>query len=235
MKHLLLVCTCLTVAVLSAAAALAAPISGLYYSTDQGGGLLLGRYASSRTCLHLCGGVGDVFLAQSWNGTALGTQWYLSCPQEAAAYSVNDKRVAGTGAVDYTAYFSGGTFNLAPGPWGSGSGTLGTTLIITTVQYVNFGSGSVPVASRSNIQSAGTFAGGNCALQFFQANGTGMGDSDWLGSSSKPSTYPGLLDASCGATRIYGNWGDVTQITLLIYCPTPARAPTWGSIRRLYR
>ncbi len=215
---------------LIAASAFAVPVTGVYNSTDLGGALLTGRGSTSRACVNTCGGIGDVINAESWNTVALATQWYVHCPTEATAYTVNDQRVNGTGPVTYTSTFSGGSFSFAPGPWGSGTGTLNSTLVISTVQFINIGGNSTPVASRANIQSSGLFAGG-CNLTFAIANGIGAGETPMV----KPVTYPPFLDTSCNPTRIYGTWGDVSQITLMIDCATAARHSSWGSLKTRYR
>lgn len=211
-------------------AAGAAPINGIYNSTDLGGALLTGRGSTSRACVNSCGGVGDVMNAESWNGSILAGQWYVHCPTEPGTFSVNDQRVAGTGPVTYTSTFTGGSFWFAPGPWGSGTGTLNTTLAITTVQFVNIGGTSTPVASRANIQTAGMFVGG-CQLTFAIANGAGVGETPMV----KPATYPPFLDTGCAATRVYGSWGDIGQITMAIDCATPAQRSSWGALKTLYR
>ncbi|HVP38406.1 MAG TPA: hypothetical protein VMS93_04405 [Candidatus Saccharimonadales bacterium] len=236
MNRVLLVFTCLCLVALSAAPALAVPIPGLYNSTDLGGSLLLGRSATSWALVHGNFGVGDVFNVQSWNGTALGTQWHAECGQEPNAYTVTDNRVGGVGPVIYSSTFNGGSIWFAPGPWGSGSGALGTTYVVTTVQFVLVGGVSTAVSSRANIQSSGTFTDGGCTLTFVIANGTGVGQTDAPPPFNvKPATYPAFMDLVCAPSRIYGSWGDLSQITLMIRCTVPAKPPTWGSIRRIYR
>ncbi|MDI6808925.1 MAG: hypothetical protein QME66_08095 [Candidatus Eisenbacteria bacterium] len=209
---------------------MADPITGIYNSTDLGGALLTGRNTTSRACINTCGGIGDVFNVTSWNGAALGTQWTAVCGIETTPYTVKDDRVGGTGPVTYTSSFNGGTFNLNPGPWGSGSGTLNTTLVISTVQFVMIGGVSTPVASRANVTSSGMFEGG-CTLTFVIANGIGVGETPMI----RPAAYPPFIDTSCEPTRIYGTWGDVSQITMSIDCGTPAESQSWGAVKSLYR
>jgi hypothetical protein len=235
MKHLLLLLTCVCLVALTTAPAAADPVAGTYYSTDLGGSLLIGRYTNSRTSAALSGGVGDVFLAQSWDGTTLGTQWDLRCAYAPSAYVTVDHRTGGVGGVDYTRTYTGGTFFFAAGPWGSGTGVLGTSQVQTTVQYINIGGVSTPMSFRDNIHTTGTFAGGVCALTFFQSNGYNGGDTAWPSTPSKPAGYPVFLDASCGSGGLYGSWGNINKVTFMIQCSTPTKPSTWGAVRKLYR
>jgi hypothetical protein len=225
----LLICSMIGL-VIAPALASAAPITGIYYSTDMGGIFLTGRASTWRPGVN--SGLPHVIHAQSWDGSTLGTQWDISCGIENTNFTVQDNRVAGTGTVIYTSTFQGGTLTLYAGgwPWGDGVATLGTTTMITTVQfYMN-----TPVASVVNGNTAGTFAPG-CTLTFMIGNGSGMGETPYM---SKPATYPTFLDATCGpaASNLqYGTWGDVITITLGIYCPVGVDESTWGAIKELYQ
>lgn len=216
-------------ALAAAGVASAAPVAGVYTSTDLGGSLLLGRASQSWTApLNAAQGLGDVFNSQSWDGSTLGTQWGFACGVQNAQQGVVDNRVNGTGTVVFTNTFSGGNFYLNPGPWGDGSGTLNTTVEIVTVQYVNF----APAASVVNINSSGQFTGSNCLLTFTIANGNGLGDTDVL---PFPADFPSLIDTNCNSTRLYGSWGEVRTITLRIDCPVPATQSSWGAVKATYR
>jgi hypothetical protein len=236
MKRLQLVFACVSVAMLCAVSAMATPIPGYYSSTDIGGDLLVGRSSTSWPSVHGNFGVGNVFNVHSWDGSALGTQWTAMCGIEPSAYTVTDHRVGGNGTVDYSSTFLGGSIWFGPGPWGSGVGTLNTTYVVTTVTYMMIGGVSTAVNARANMQSSGTFTENNCTLNFILANGTGVGQTDGPpGYNVKPATYPDFRDPSCSPTRVYGSWGDVSEIELVIQCVTPTKAPTWGVIRRMYR
>jgi uncharacterized RDD family membrane protein YckC len=219
----------------SASPAWSLPTPGLYNSTDLGGALLLGRGVTSRACVHTCGGVGDVFNVSSWDGTTLATQWWAKCGIENTAFSVTDQRIGGVGPVLYSSTFTGGSFWFGAGPWGGGGGTLGATYILTTVQYILISGVSTPVASRVNIQTSGVFDDGKCILTFAISNGIGVGETDAPVNNIKPATYPDFMDTGCLPTRIYGSWGDLSQITMMIECPTPVSPSTWGKIKTLYR
>ena len=211
--------------------ATAAPVPGLYRSTDLGGALLTGRASQSwSAAANAANGLGDVFHAQSWNG-ALGTQWNIRCGVQGAVQTVNDYRFLGTGDVEFRNVFSGGTFNFVNGPWcttANCTGVLGATRENVTVTYVS----NVPVESRVNISTNGLFDASSCALTFAVANGVGGGDTDAL---AFPAGYPSLLDTSCNPTRTNGSWGDVITISARIDCAVPTRSATWGTLKSLYR
>jgi hypothetical protein len=155
---------------------------------------------------------------------------------EPTNFVVQDNRVAGVGTIVYTSQFSGGTFTFYAGgwPWGDGTGTLNTTTLITTVQYIMIGPNSTPVASVANGNTSGAFSDG-CALTFAIANGSGVNETPY---AVKPATYPTFLDGSCGpapASAQYGTWGNVITITMGINCPVPATTSSWGQLKSLYR
>ncbi len=224
------------------------PTPGIYHSIDHPvtpGLVLTGRGANS--WIGPAGGSNGtdaVFNAASFIGaiqggqdvSGLGTQWIWSCGIADAPHSIVDQRVGGNGPVFYTQHFTGGHFWLSKdGPWGDTvndwTGIIGGTTEITTVEYVMIGGVSTPVQSRVNINSEGTFDGG-CVIQFVIANGTGVGDTDLM---PKPVDYPDFLDLACGATRIYGSFGLIQDITMLIDCATPAQPRTWGALKTMYR
>ena len=225
-------------ALVLAGAAHAAPMAGIYTSTDLGGQLLTGRASTWRSGIN--SGLPHVLHAQSWNGAALGTQWDISCPTENVNFLVQDNRVGGVGTIVYTSTFNGGTFNFYPGgwPWGDGSGTLQQTTIITTVQYINVNGNSTPVASVANGNTSGQFSDG-CALTFAIGNGVGVGETTSLNPAiTKPADYPTFLDGTCNLASPaaqFGTWGKVITITMGINCPTPASNSSWGEIKSLYR
>jgi hypothetical protein len=212
----------------------AGPITGVYYSTDMGGVFLTGRASTWRPGVN--SGLPHVIHAQSWNGSALGTQWDISCAIENSNFLVQDNRVGGVGTIVYTSTFQGGTLTLYAGgwPWGDGVATLGTTTMVTAVQYILIGGVSTPVASVVNGNTAGQFAPG-CTLTFMIGNGSGVGDTPYF---TKPVTYPTFLDGTCGTAASnlqFGTWGNVITITLGIYCPVSVDDSTWGAIKSLYR
>lgn len=238
MRKASLACGIILVLTGLAAAALAAPVTGVYTSTDLGGQLLTGRASTWRSGIN--SGLPHVLHAQSWDGTTLGTQWTFDCAIENLPFTVVDNRVGGVGTVVYTSTFQGGTFTFFPGgwPWGDGSGTLATSTLITTVQHVLIGGISTPVAAVVNGNSSGVFSDG-CNLTFVIANGVGVGETTSLNPAiTKPADYPAFLDGTCGpapANAQFGSWGNVITITMQLDCPTGARPETWGRMKTLYR
>lgn len=225
-------------ALLLPALAAADPVTGIYNSTDMGGSLLTGRASTWRPGIN--SGLPHVLHVQSWDGASLGTQWEVRCPTEPVNFLVQDNRVGGVGTVVYTSTFNGGTFTLFPGggSWGDGSGTLNTTILITTVQFMMIGGNSVPVASVVNGNTSGLFDNG-CTLEFVIANGSGVGETTSLNPSiTKPATYPDFLDGTCNPaspSQQYGTWGNVMTITMSIDCSVPAEPTSWGSVKASYR
>lgn len=221
----------LVVLVSLAATAQAVPVAGIYNSVDLGGSLLLGRASQSwLAALNANQGAGDVYNSQSWDGSLLGTQWSFSCGVQLGQQAIQDNRVSGTGTVVFTNVFQGGVFYLNPGPWGSGTGTLGPapTTSVVTVQYV----AGNPVASVVNINSSGKFDGSDCVLSFTIANANGLGDTDAL---AFPANFPALLDTACNPARQFGSWGEVRTITLGISCPVSVESSPWSGVKSLYR
>lgn len=224
----------LSVLVLLPILAQADPATGIYTSTDLGGSLLTGRASTWRPGVN--SGLPHVAHIQSWDGATLGAQWDMSCATENSAFLVQDNRVGGVGTIVYTSTFSGGTFNLYAGawPWGDGTGTLNTTTLITTVQYMMIGGVSTPVASVVNGNTTGLFSNG-CLLSFVIANGTGVGETPY---ATKPATYPTFLDGTCAPASPslqYGTWGNVITITLSIDCTVADTQSTWGGLKSVYR
>jgi hypothetical protein len=230
--------TLFALALLAPAAALAAPNAGTYTTTDLGGQLLTGRASTWRTGIN--SGLPHVLHGQSWDGTTLGTQWELRCAVENSQFGIQDNRVNGTGTVVYTSTFNGGQLELfnTGGPWGFGVANLGTTSVISTVQFVNVGGNSIPVASVVNANTSGDFGNG-CTLTFVISNGTGVGETTSLDPSiQKPADYPTFLDANCApapANQQYGTWGNTLTSTMRIDCVVPATPRTWGAVKDIYR
>ncbi len=230
---------------LQAAAMLLVPVlvfgavnSGTYTTTDIGGQLQTGRASTWRSGIN--SGLPHVLHAQSWDGTTLGVQWELRCATEPTNFVTQDNRVNGTGTVVFTSNFTGGQFELfnTGGPWGSGVANLNTTTTVTTVQFVNIGGNSTPVASVVNANTSGSFGGG-CTLTFALSNGTGVGETTSSDVTiTKPATYPAFLDGTCSpaaANAQFGTWGNVITGTLRIDCVVPTVTPTWGHVKSFYR
>lgn len=233
-----LIALCLFILITLPMMAAAAPIGGIYNSTDMGGLLLTGRASTWRSGIN--SGLPHVLHGQSWNGTTLGTQWELRCATENVNFIVQDNRVNGVGTIVYTSLFQGGTFTFFPGgwPWGDGTGTLATTTLVTTVQYIMIGGVSTPVASVVNGNTSGAFDGG-CALEFAIGNGSGVGETTSANPAIvKPADYPMFFDGTCNpapANQQFGSWGNVLTITVGIHCQVPTADAAWSNVKNIYR
>lgn len=209
--------------------AAAVPIPGTYTSTDLGGPLSLARTSTSRPTVN--SGLPQISNVASWDGSVLGAQYTVNCGVATVAFPPNLSQynaITGNGFIGYHQEFAGGTFNFSPGPWGSGSGTMTQTTVDIVVTMIAFN----PVASRANVFAEGVFAGG-CTLRYVVANGTGVCETPFC--PSLPPNYPAFLDPACAPTRIYGTWGDLSQIQLLIDCATKTQSSTWGTLKTMYR
>lgn len=177
-------------------------------------------------------GNNNVLNAESWDGTTLGTIWQFSCAVTASPSVIQDNRdPTGTGTVNVTMNYTGGTFLLSKnGPWGDSihdwTGILHNTTRSITYQYVNY----LLVTGVENINSSGIFDASGCELTFVIANGVFRGITGTL-----PADYPPLLDPHCGATRTSGTWADIIGPILKIDCVVPTQIMTWGGIKTLYR
>jgi hypothetical protein len=120
----------------------AQPVPGTYTSAFRGGNVLNGRSSVARQGVN--SGNPKIFHGQSWNGSALGTQWEIQCgvettvtPPDYSQYNAG----TGTGFITYYQTFNGGTFTLYTDPnvgWGSGTGNLNVTQATSQVFLQNF-------------------------------------------------------------------------------------------------
>ena len=212
----------------------AAPVPGTYYSAFRGGAVLNGRASVSRQFPN--SGNPKVFNGQSWNGSALGTQWEIQCGVENTLTppdSSHFNKITGTGFIVYTQTFLGGTFSIYTDPavgWGFGSGTLNTTVATSQVWFSNF----IPYASSFTAFTSGKFNGGLCDLEFAMSNGFGVGETPYL---QKPPTYPTFLAPDCSpadANHQFGTWADVNDIIAKISCAVPVQQKSWGQVKAIY-
>lgn len=224
-----------TLLVLAPAAAVAAPVAGTYFTTDIGGQVLNGRSSTWRTGVN--SGLPHVLHAQSWNGSTLGTQWEMRCAVEANPFSIqNNLDGNGTGTIVYTSSFVGGQFELynTGNAWGDGVANLGTTAVITTVQYFM----GTPQFAVANANTSGDFGGG-CTLTYAIGNALGVGETTSTNLAIvKPADYPTFLDGACAlapANQQFGTWGYTLTSTMRIDCVTPTTSATWGQMKAQYR
>lgn len=224
-------------AVLVAAPVLAGPpVQGVYYTYDMpGGSFSPGRFSESWAGPGTHGQFGNTVNAESWNGTALGTEWKLWCPSiSLPPVLVSDSRDGnGTGEVTWRTTYQGGYYWLgAVGPWGDENytGDIDNFIVTATFMYV-FGD---VLGIRSNVTTTGHFTDYNECFVFSINNCAFFGDTD---GGAKPATFPAFMDASCNTgTLTRGGWGSVTQMAFQITppCLVPTEDSTWGRVKSLY-
>ena len=231
MRHSNLLLTLAGLVAFAATAAHAAPVEGTYTSADVGGAMFRGRASQSWAAASNANqGVNDVFNAQSWDGSALGTQWGFSCSVQSGQQMVQDNRESGFGTVVYTNTFQGGVFILNPGPWGSGTGTIGPTSMtyVVTWTYIDF----FVTGVRADLSLSGDFDDSMCVLTLTSLGSNVLGNTDFV---PFPANFPGLLDPACIPNRMYGGWGEVSNMRMEISCPVSTEAELWGRVKAIYR
>jgi hypothetical protein len=231
-----LLLTALVLALLAAPVMAGPPVQGDYNSFDlPGGSFYAGRFSESWMDMGTHGQIGNTVNAESWTGSALGTEWRLWCPSITMSPTlVGDTRDGmGTGDVTWRTIYQGGHFWLSSsGPWGDEdyTGDLDFFIVTATYMYV-FGD---VLGIRSNVTTAGPFDGYNVCFIFSINNcafysGTDMGP--------KPATFPAFMDQNCSTGALTrGGWGSVTEMTFRITgdCQVPNQSSTWGNIKALY-
>jgi hypothetical protein len=213
-----------------------APVQGTYYSFDYpGGSFNPGHFSESWAGPGRDGQIGNTVNAQSWNGTALGTEWMLWCPSiQVLPVLVADTRDGnGTGDVTWRTVYSGGHFFLGePGPWGDEdyNGDLANFIVTATYKFV-FGQ---LLGIRSNVVSWGQIDGYTDCMEYTINNAAFFGSTDM---GSLPADYPPFLDEYC-STGMWsrGGWGSVTEIAIRIKgeCGIAVEPSTWGKVKSLY-
>jgi len=214
------------------------PFPGTYTSIDAGFGsqnVLTGRGSNSRPVPDL--GVDNVFNAHSWNGSVLATQWVFTCGISTSQTTVYNLDGSGTGTIDFTTNYSGGTFWLdKDGPWGDHvndlTGTINSLKRETQLTYVL---GEI-VGAVENVYTTADFDNSSCVIEFLINNNVGLGDtdSDPPLPNVLPAGYPPFLDLNCAATRNDGSWGDIRDLQFRIDCTIPTTESTWGHVKSLY-
>ena len=203
-------------------------------------GTMIGGRASEAYCTPLAqyGGVpGNTQNAQSWNGTALGTQWraWGMAIDAIGAVLIGDTVDPGTGdgTRTYQTFYEGGQFWLSRDEtWADGladlTGDLLSFQVITTLTIM----GGNVVGASSNISFGGSFANcdvsNGCDIEFAIANALLAWNQDFP--IPMPTGYPPF---ECGATL--GEMFDVCCITISIDCTVPTVEGTWSDIKAQYR
>jgi hypothetical protein len=213
-----------------------APVQGTYYSFDYpGGSFNPGHFSESWAGPGRDGQIGNTVNAQSWNGTALGTEWMLWCPSiQTPPVLVADTRDGnGTGDVTWRTVYSGGHFFLGePGPWGDEdyNGDLANFIVTATYKFV-FGQ---LLGIRSNVVSWGQIDGYTDCMEYTINNAAFFGTTD---TGPLPADYPPFLDEYCNTGAwSRGGWGSVTEIAIRIKgeCGIAVQPSTWGKVKSLY-
>ena len=237
-----LACTvALAASTVASAAGIYPPTVGTYRSSL--GQVLPGRATESMPC-DLCEGqLGNLITSESWDGSALGTNWTLTCPQIASAPQLTfDNVVSGTGQRIYQTSYSGGNLWLSgTGAWGTGdpayTAPISYFTAVTTQQYV----GGVLVGEVSNLNFFGMMDNYDNCFSLAISNGAlvgATGGSAPLTPPADPSTYPPLKGPSdCNATATHGTYWAVHDITFTILgrCAVATRPATWGQVKAIYR
>jgi hypothetical protein len=212
------------------------PLVGTYKTLTSS--VLPGRATESMPCDSCFGQVGNLIMAESWNGSALGTNWKISCPQIAATPTLLYDGVAGgTGQRIYQAAYSGGTLWLSgTGAWGAGdpyyTGSLTSFVVVAAYQYV---AGTL-VGIVSNINFSGNIDGYDDCFTLAISNAEFVGATPGTQPSSGP--YPAFHGPSdCNAVGTHGSSWDVHDITFSIlgHCTTSTRSSSWGGLKSMYR
>lgn len=228
--------TVLALVVLAVPVVAGPPVQGVYYSFDMpSGSFNPGRFSESWMDMGAHGQIGNTVNAESWTGSALGTEWKLWCPSIALPPNlVADTRDAmGTGEVTWRTTYQGGHFWLSSsGPWGDEdyTGDLDFFIVTATYMYV-FGD---VLGIRSNVTTAGPFDGYNVCFIFSINNCAFYSDTN---TGPKPVTFPAFMDQNCNTgTLARGGWGSVTEMAFQITgdCQVGTQPSTWGQIKALY-
>lgn len=214
-----------------------APFPGTYKSTDIGGLVLVGRQSESWTGPGGAHVPGNVVCQQSWDGAFLGTQWRIKCPISGPSIVIFDNTGGGgTGTVILSTSYAGGTFwfgGVGLAPWANGdpfyTGTISTYNDITTLTLV----GGAVTGKVSNISWSGSFDLYPACMAIDIFNYQRVGTTDLFPFDP---TYPGFLDPACATTRVHGEWGNVTGVTIDILgdCALGTEETSWGKIKTMY-
>ncbi len=212
-----------------------APLVGTYKTLY--GQILTGRAVESMPADLAEGQIGNLIMAASWDGTTLGTNWAVNCPQigSSPVLTYDDVDAYGYGQRIYQTDYVGGQLWLAgTGAWGGGdafyTSQLSTFRIIATKQY----EAGVLVGVVSSINLRGPIDGYTSCFEMAISNAELVGYTPY----PAPGVFPPFKGPSdCNADGSHGTYWDVHDITLTLYgsCVVPTEKSTWGAIKSLYR
>jgi hypothetical protein len=217
------------------------PLVGTYKTLTST--VLPGRATESMPCDSCFGQVGNLIMAESWDGSTLGTNWKVSCPQVAMTPTlIYDGLVSGTGQRIYQAAYAGGQLWLSgTGSWGSGdpsySGDLTSFTVVAAYQYV----GGTLVGIVSNINFSGNIDGYDDCFTLAISNAEFLGTTSPIPPGARVAVsgpFPAFQGPSdCNLSGTHGSYWDVHDITFSIlgHCVTSTRSSSWGGLKSLYR
>jgi hypothetical protein len=175
----------------------------------------------------------------SWNGSLLGTEWRVWCPSISAPPTiVFDTRTNGTGIIRYeTSYTGGHIWFSQTGSWGNGedyNADIDEFNVTSDHIYQDY----VLTGINSNISLQGHFTAYSNCFTYSISNAEYFGDTN---SGTLPAEYPSFLEpTNCQSGFLtQGAWGEVHDITVIIYSPTEctvkSQDTSWGAIKALYK
>jgi len=214
-----------------------APLVGTYKTLY--GQVLPGRATESMPADLAEGQIGNLIMAASYDGTTLGTNWTVTCPQigSAPVLTYDDVDEYGYGQRIYRTDYVGGKLWLSgTGAWAGGDKSYTSQLsafrIIATKQYM---AGQL-VGIVSNINLRGPIDGYSSCFEMAISNAELVGYTP-VGTSLNGPFPPFKGPVDCSADGSHGTYWDVHDITLTLYggCVVPTDKSTWGAIKSLYR
>lgn len=239
MKRMAMGLLAVFVAALFASSALAGPPAAGTYKTLFGT-ILAGKATESMPADLAEGQLGNMVWSESWNGSVLGSQWKVMCPQVAAAPVLvfDDVDGNGDGQRAWQTRYGGGTLWLSStGPWGGGAENYtGPLDQFTTTVYKQYVGGQI-VGAVTNIRFRGVFDGYSSCYDMAISNAELVG---WTPVGFNPlfGPFPAFHGpADCDLVGNHGTYWDVHDVTLTIIgsCVVGTRSSTWGQIKSLYR
>jgi hypothetical protein len=212
------------------------PVDGEYKT--QLGEFLEGRYSIAWPGGNGYEDLGNPIHVESWDGSALGTEWRIYCPIIASVVTLYNIPVGpGSYIASYLIVYVGGNAWLdGSGPWGGGdpsySGVVSTYIETRSVQVVS----NVLTGLNSDHAIEANIVGypSDCVA-------LAIGNSAWIGDTpqhgAKPAGYPAYLDpGTCLAGGTQGHWGTATDLTLTVQgCEVGVEESSWGSVKARYR
>lgn len=235
LPNMLLAALLCSLTLAASASAMNPPLPGTYKTLTAT--VLPGRATESMPCDSCFGQVGDLVMAESWDGSTLGTNWRVSCPQIATTPTLlYNGVVGGTGQRIYQAAYTGGTLWLSgTGAWGAGdpyyTGSLTSFVVVAAYQYV----GGTLVGIVSNINFSGNIDGYDDCFTLAISNAAFVGATPGAPSLSPFPAFQGPSD--CNVAGTHGSYWDVHDITFSIlgHCTTGTRSSSWGALKSRYR